>query len=58
MRAVYDDGKAFSAYIEGRNLGDQTYIASASVIDRATAASRLFNPGAGRSVFAGLRYKL
>lgn len=58
LRAAYDSGKGFSAYIEGRNLGDQTYIAATSIIDRATTSSRLFNPGPGRAVFAGMRYQL
>lgn len=58
FKAVYDDNKAFSAYIEGRNLADTSYIASTSIIDRATTASRLYNPGNGRSVFAGIRFRL
>ena len=58
LKAVYDDEKNFSAYIEGRNLSDKAYISSASIIDRATPASRLFNPGTGRGVFAGVRTKL
>jgi iron complex outermembrane receptor protein len=44
-------------YVEGRNLGDKAYISSASIIDRATSTSALFNPGDGRSVFAGIRAK-
>ncbi len=58
LRAVYDDDKNVSAYIEARNLADTTYIAATSIIDRATDSSRLFNPGTGRSVFAGLRFRL
>jgi iron complex outermembrane receptor protein len=58
LRAAYDDGKNFSAYIEGRNLSDTAYIASTSIIDRADRTSRLFNPGTGRAVFAGVRYRL
>jgi iron complex outermembrane receptor protein len=58
LRAAYDDGKNFSAYIEGRNLSDTAYIASTSIIDRADPSSRLFNPGNGRAVFAGMRYRL
>lgn len=55
LKAAYDDGKHWSAYIEGRNLSDRTYIASTSIIDRADATSRLFNPGTGRVVYAGIR---
>jgi iron complex outermembrane receptor protein len=58
FRAIYDDDKNVSAYIEARNLADTTYIAATSVIDRASDSSRLFNPGNGRSIFAGLRFKL
>ncbi|TAK47308.1 MAG: TonB-dependent receptor [Xanthobacteraceae bacterium] len=58
VRAAYDDGKTFSAYIEGRNLSDQAYISSTSIIDRATPASRLFNPGTGRAAYAGIRFRL
>jgi iron complex outermembrane receptor protein len=45
----------FSAYVEARNLANRAYIATTSIIDRATPDSRLFNPGTGRAVFAGLR---
>ena len=58
LKAVYDNGTNFSAYIEGRNLSDQSYIASTSIIDRANATSRLFNPGNGRAVYAGMRLKM
>jgi iron complex outermembrane receptor protein len=58
LKATYDDGKHFSAYLEGRNLANKAYIATTSIIDRATAASTLFNPGNGRGVYAGVRYKL
>jgi iron complex outermembrane receptor protein len=58
VRAAYDDGR-YSAYLEARNLGDKAYIASTSIIDRADlATSRLFNPGAGRAVYAGMRIRL
>jgi iron complex outermembrane receptor protein len=58
LKAAYDDGKHWSGYIEGRNLSDKAYIASTSIIDRADATSRLFNPGTGRAVYAGIRYRL
>lgn len=58
LKAAYDDGRNFSAYVEGRNLGNKAYIAATSIIDRATAASTLFNPGNGRAVYAGMRWKL
>jgi iron complex outermembrane receptor protein len=57
LKAAYDDGKHFSAYLEGRNLGDKAYISSTSIIDRANASSRLFNPGTGLGVFGGMRWR-
>lgn len=57
LKAGFDNGGPISAYIEGRNLTNKTYIASASIIDRATATSPLFEPGTGRAVYAGMRYR-
>ena len=39
LKLGYDNGGPFSAYIEGRNLSDEAYIASASIIDMAGPAS-------------------
>ena len=36
LKMGYDNGGPISAYIEGRNLSNKAYIASASIIDRAT----------------------
>ena len=48
----------FSAYIEGRNLSDDAYIASASIIDVGDAGRcRLFEPGTGRAVYGGMKYR-
>lgn len=58
FKAMYDDQKNFSAYIEGRNLANKSYIAAASIIDRATPTSALFSPGNGRAVYAGVRYRI
>jgi iron complex outermembrane recepter protein len=58
VRAAYDDQRNLSWYIEGRNLGNKTYISSASIIDRATPLTRLFNPGIGQGVFGGVRARL
>ncbi|MCK1661138.1 TonB-dependent receptor [Bradyrhizobium sp. 151] len=57
LKTGFDNGGPMSAYIEGRNLTNKTYIASASIIDRATATSALFEPGTGRAVYAGMRYR-
>lgn len=53
----FDNGGPITAYIEGRNLADEAYIASASIIDRADANSTLFEPGTGRAVYGGVQYK-
>jgi iron complex outermembrane recepter protein len=58
LKLGYDDGKRYSAYIEGRNLSNKAYIASASIINVATPTSPLFEPGSGRAVFAGIRGRL
>ncbi|MDH7797193.1 MULTISPECIES: TonB-dependent receptor [unclassified Beijerinckia] len=57
LKAGYDNGGNWSAYIEGRNLANTKYIASASILDKATAASPLFEPGTGRAIYAGLKYR-
>jgi iron complex outermembrane receptor protein len=53
----FDNGGPISAYIEGRNLINKAYISSASIINQATATSPLFEPGNGRAVFAGMKYR-
>ncbi len=57
LKLGYDTGGPFSAYLEGRNLSDTAYIASASIIDVANPTMPLFEPGTGRSVFAGVKYR-
>ena len=57
LKAGFDNGGPVSVYIEGRNLLNKAYIASASIINQATATSPLFEPGTGRAVFAGIKYR-
>jgi iron complex outermembrane receptor protein len=57
LKLGFDNGGPFSTYIEGRNLSDVTYIASASITDLAAANSALFEPGTGRAVYAGVKYR-
>ncbi|MCO5131119.1 MAG: TonB-dependent receptor [Xanthobacteraceae bacterium] len=57
LKAGFDDGGRYSAYVEARNLANKAYIASASIIDRATATSPLFEPGTGRAVYAGFKVR-
>lgn len=53
----FDNGGPITAYIEGRNLSDEAYIASSSIIDRATPDSTLFEPGTGRAIYGGVQVK-
>jgi iron complex outermembrane receptor protein len=57
LKAGYDAGGPFSAYVEARNLADKRYIASVSVTNRASDGSLLFEPGTGRSLYAGVKYR-
>ncbi|WP_020177490.1 TonB-dependent receptor [Methylopila sp. M107] len=63
-KAGYDAGGAFSAYVEARNLTNEKYISSVSIAgrasDRATGVSKnlpLYEPGAGRALYAGVKYR-
>jgi outer membrane receptor protein involved in Fe transport len=60
LKAGYDDGKSFSAYVESRNLGNRKYIASTGIIDRANPGLPLFEPGtgAGLAVFGGVKFRI
>ncbi|XAH24242.1 TonB-dependent receptor [Xylophilus sp. GW821-FHT01B05] len=51
-------GKNASWFVEARNLADRRHIASVNVVRSATAATALYLPGDGRSVYAGLQWKL
>jgi iron complex outermembrane receptor protein len=55
LKAGVDNGGTYSFYVEGRNLANKTYIASASIIDRANPALPLFEPGSGRAVYVGAK---
>lgn len=55
LKAGVDNGGTYSGYIEARNILNTAYIASASIIDKATATSPLFEPGTGRAIYAGIK---
>ena len=57
LKMGFDNGGPVSAYIEGRNLFNKAYISSTSIINQATATSPLFEPGNGRAVYAGIKYR-
>ncbi len=54
----YDPGKGWSSYLEGRNLFDKRYISTTITAGTADPTAELFNPGMGRSVYGGLRYRM
>lgn len=51
------EGERFTAYLEGRNLSDEHYIASASIATQAGALNPLFEPGSGRAIYGGVSVK-
>lgn len=53
-KAGWEQGN-YSWFVEARNLTDQKYIASASITDVATPNAAVFEPGSGRSIYAGLQ---
>lgn len=54
----YDPGTGWSGYLEARNLLDKRYISTTVAVETATATSALFNPGMGRAIYGGLRYRM
>jgi iron complex outermembrane receptor protein len=58
LKAGFDNGGPWSAYIEGRNLSDKAYISTSKIIGDASGQDLpLFNVGDGRAVYAGVQYK-
>lgn len=54
----FDNGGTWSAYIEGRNLLDEHYIASTGITNVADPnTTTLFEPGTGRAVYGGIQFK-
>ena len=52
------EGETFTAYIEGRNLSDTAYIASASVSGNVRGLDgAYFEPGTGRALYGGVQVK-
>jgi iron complex outermembrane receptor protein len=51
-----DLAKGVRLFVDARNLTDRNYISTYSnITDAALAATNVFYPGEGRSVFAGLK---
>ena len=56
-RLAYDDDKQWSAYLEGRNLANTTYVSSVSITGFAPPGFMGYWPGNGRGIYAGVRYR-
>jgi len=55
FRAGYEIGEHVSLYLDARNLTNESYIASTSVVAVANANSAVFEPGTGRAIYGGIR---
>jgi iron complex outermembrane receptor protein len=55
----FDNGGPFSTYVEARNLTDERYIASVSITEAVNpnGSSALYEPGTGRTVYGGVKYR-
>jgi iron complex outermembrane receptor protein len=54
----FDNGGPITAYLEGRNLSDETYIASTSIATNVQGSdAALFEPGTGRAIYGGVQVK-
>ncbi|MET1080592.1 MAG: TonB-dependent receptor [Pseudomonas sp.] len=59
VKGGYRPGDGLGFFIEGRNLSDRAYVATTGVIaDARGQDSAQFMPGDGRSLFAGLEWRL
>jgi iron complex outermembrane receptor protein len=54
----YDPGRGWSGYLEGRNLLDTRYISTTITAGKADPSMELFNPGTGRAIYGGMRYRM
>jgi iron complex outermembrane receptor protein len=57
LKAGLDLGERWSLYVEGRNLTDKRYISTVAIAGTASPTSEIFNPGTGRSVYGGVRFR-
>lgn len=57
LKAGFDLGERWSFYVEGRNLTDERYISTVAIAGTASPTSEIFNPGTGRAVYGGVRFR-
>lgn len=55
LKAGYTGFKGFEIFLDARNLTNNMYMSNVGVINTATAASQLYNPGDGAAVYAGIQ---
>ena len=56
-KAGYTGFKGVDIFIDARNLTNNMYVSNVGVINAASAASQLYNPGDGVAVYAGVQAK-
>jgi iron complex outermembrane receptor protein len=59
LKAGYKTKHGFSVFIEGKNLSNQIYAASTSIVNNAAGldTNAAFNPGNGRAWYGGVEWK-
>lgn len=57
LKAGFDLGERWSFYVEGRNLTDKRYISTVAIAGTASPTSEIFNPGTGRAVYGGVKFR-
>lgn len=57
FRAGYDFQNGLSLFVDGRNLTDENFISHTDIRPEATAEDRVFNPGDGLAVNAGVQFR-
>nr|WP_221226088.1 TonB-dependent receptor [Novosphingobium fluoreni] len=57
LKAGFDLGERWSFYVEGRNLADKRYISTVAIAGTAGPTWEIFNPGTGRAVYGGVRFR-
>ncbi len=57
LKAGFDLGERWSLYVEGRNLTDKRYISTVAIAGPASPTSEIFNPGTGRAVYRGVKFR-
>lgn len=55
VKAGYTGYKGLEFFVDARNLTNQMYVSNVGVTNTASAASQLYNPGSGASVYAGIQ---